>query len=98
MAIAVLIRLLSLGGRSPLARKLVLSETLDAEAGYLSHEVPEAELAGASGTALTLLRPAGKARIEGRRVDVETEGGFVEKGEEVRMLRQEEGRIVVRRA
>ncbi len=57
-----------------------------------------ADLIGETGTTTTALRPAGKARIAGKRRNVETEGDFIDKGEEVRVLRQEPGRIVVRRA
>ncbi len=95
--IAILIRFLSAGSRSLLGRRLVLAEGLDAAAGFRSHEAPAADLVGATGTAATPLRPAGKARIDGRRLNVETEGDFVAKGEEVRVLRHEEGRVVVRR-
>ena len=97
VVMALLVRYVTFDARSPLGRRLILAGGLGAEAGFQSHE-PAADLVGASGTSLTALRPAGKARIDGRRVNVETEGDFVDKGEEVRVVRQEEGRIVVRRA
>jgi len=98
VTIAVLVRFVALGGsRGGVAGRLVLAGGLTTESGYSSHEASTGELVGQTGTALTPLRPAGKARIEGKRWNVETEGGFVEEGEEVRVLRQEPGRIVVRR-
>ncbi len=97
LVIAGLLRLVPLGSKTRLGKSLVLDEPLQAAAGYRSHERPDDALAGRTGTALTALRPAGKARIEGRRLNVETEGGFVAQGEKVRVLRQEEGRVVVRR-
>ena len=80
-----------------LGGKLVLDEGLGAKAGYLSHEAADDGLVGRTGEALTALRPSGKARIDGKRLNVETEGGFVAAGESVRVLRREPGRIVVRR-
>ena len=50
---------------------------------------------GETGTAITDLRPAGKARIGDRLVDVMTQGEFVEKDAMIRVLRIEGNRIVV---
>lgn len=77
---------------------LMLDATLDRQGGYLSHDEDDRSLTGATGEALTPLRPAGRARIAGQRMMVETEGDFVERGDPVKVLRVEEGRIVVRRA
>ncbi len=54
-----------------------------------------AELVGKTGVATTTLRPAGKAKIEGRLVDVVTQGDFIEKDAKIRVLRLEGNRIVV---
>lgn len=97
VVLALLIRYVTFDTRSPLGRRLVLAGALDTSAGFESHERVE-NLVGRTGTTLTPLRPAGKIRIDGRRWNVETEGDFVDNGEEVRVLRQEPGRIVVRRA
>jgi membrane-bound serine protease (ClpP class) len=48
------------------------------------------------GTAASPLRPAGKARFGDEYVDVVTEGSFVEKGAEVRVVRVRGNRVVVR--
>jgi membrane-bound serine protease (ClpP class) len=52
-------------------------------------------LRGRSGTAASMLRPAGLAQIEGRRVDVLTEGDFIPVGTPVRVTRVEGARIFV---
>ena len=57
-AIGVLIRFFSFGAKGPLGRRLVLAEGLDSAAGFRSHEAPAQELVGATGPALTPLRPA----------------------------------------
>jgi membrane-bound serine protease (ClpP class) len=51
---------------------------------------------GAVGVAATALRPAGRATLDGHGVDVTSEGGFVEPGTRVRVVRVEGSRVVVR--
>jgi membrane-bound serine protease (ClpP class) len=75
---------------SAMARMFVLKRQI----GTVGAEKPE--LLGQSGVALTALRPAGTAVINGKRVDVVTEGGFVEKGRPVQVIGIEGLRVVVR--
>ena len=84
--------------KSPLARPAVLSAEMTAEAGYVAEMVPDADtLKGLHGTVMGGLRPAGKVEFEdGRRVGVVSEGPFVEDGEQVKVLRIEGNRIIVR--
>jgi len=56
----------------------------------------KADLLGKSGVALSALRPAGIAQIDGRRVDVTTAGAFIEKGETVTVVKAEGIQILVR--
>ena len=51
--------------------------------------------AGQTGTAITLLRPSGKANIDGIRYDVVTQGDFVPKGSKIRVATIKGTRIVV---
>ncbi|MBV9717821.1 MAG: nodulation protein NfeD [Candidatus Eremiobacteraeota bacterium] len=53
------------------------------------------DLRGRAGTAASYLRPAGIASIEGRRVDVLTEGEFIAQGTPIRVVRVEGARIFV---
>src|SRR5688572_7267936 len=62
--------------------------------GNLGVEKPE--LIGQSGTAFTPLRPAGTALLNGQRVDVVSEGAFIEKGRNVKVVAVEGLRVVVR--
>ena|SRR5947207_10824325 len=62
--------------------------------GDIGTEKPE--LLDQTGTALTPLRPSGTASINGRRVDVVTEGPFVERGATVKVIAVEGMRVVVR--
>jgi len=94
VAIAVAIRVLR---RRPTRRRLVLDTELGAEEGFAS--APEADRAwlGKRGTAASSLRPAGIADIEGERVDVVSDGEFIEPGEPIVVVRVDGNRIVVRR-
>ena len=54
------------------------------------------KMVGARGIALTDLRPSGVARIDNHRIDVVTEGGFIEKGKTIEVIADEEYRRVVK--
>jgi membrane-bound serine protease (ClpP class) len=53
------------------------------------------DLHGRTGTAASFLRPAGIAAIDGRRIDVLTEGEFIPQGTPIRVVRVEGSRIFV---
>ncbi len=60
----------------------------------------DSELAGLvqkRGVTLSPLRPAGFARIEGRKVDVQTRGEMLDQGVEVEVVEAQANRVVVRR-
>ncbi len=52
-------------------------------------------LRGRTGTAVSFLRPAGIASIDGRRVDVLTSGEFIAQGTPIRVVRVEGARVFV---
>ena len=62
--------------------------------GNIDAEKPE--LLDQTGVAFTDLRPAGTALIDGKRVDVVTEGGYVSKNTPIRVIEVEGMRVVVR--
>lgn len=77
------------------ARLKMVTSLSDAHA--TGQDVQEAEsLIGEMGEALTALRPAGVARISGRRFDVVTQGAFVERGQAVKVVEASGNRIQVR--
>ena len=53
-------------------------------------------LVGKSGTTTSVLRPAGIGDFDGVRLNVVTEGSFIEKGEPIEIVRVDGSRIVVR--
>ena len=62
--------------------------------GEIGTENPS--LVNQTGQTLTTLRPSGTAVINGKRVDVVTEGAFIEPGQSVKVVAVEGLRVVVR--
>jgi membrane-bound serine protease (ClpP class) len=83
--------------RLPLGRRLILETGLPAGEGYASAPESDRSWLGKSGTALSPLRPAGIAEIEGERVDVVSDGELIESGAPIVVTRVDGNRIVVRR-
>lgn len=65
--------------------------------GNLDREDEQPSLVGLRGTVLSDLRPGGIATIQGQRVDVVTEGGYIAAGEAIVVVLDERYRRVVRR-
>lgn len=93
-AIIALPLLFKLFKRLGLIRKLSLPDNMDVDAGYVSHTHKES-MVGKTGEALTVLRPAGTARIDGQRVGVLTSGAFIERGQKIVVVEHTPGRVVV---
>ncbi len=74
-----------------------LREATTKEAGYISGDV-RPDLVGLRGTAATDLRPAGVGVFGDERVDVVSEGPWIEAGQPIEILRSEGYRCVVRKA
>ena len=81
----------------PFGRRLVLETEVDASHGYVSAPESDHRWLGRTGTAMSPLRPAGIAEIDGTRVDVVSEGGFIDAGTVIEVTRVDGNRIVVRR-
>ena len=78
--------------RGKLPKSLILDQ---AEEDYRSSEDLSA-LLGTTGRTVTVLRPAGMAELGGRKVDVVTQGEFLDKDSLVEVVEAAGGRIVVR--
>ena len=75
--------------------KLVLKDATTSEEGYVSNE-NRIELIGKVGQTLTPLRPAGVVLVEDERLDVVSEGTFIDAYKQVKIVKVEGSRIVVR--
>jgi len=68
-------------------QKMVVQGVQDSSQGYSVAEEKTSSLIGATGVAVTDLRPAGKVEIQDVRYDASTEGEFIEKGATVKVNR-----------
>jgi len=80
---------------------LVLSAESAGDASAGAHDLPEGMedrqgLVGLTGVTDSALRPTGKARIEGKRLEVESRGGYVDRGVKVKVVEVVGRRIVVK--
>ena len=97
LALAVSLALLRLLPHLPFGRRLVLETELTVREGFASAPETDRVWLGKRGTAASTLRPAGIAEIEGERVDVVSDGEFIDEGEPITVVRVDGNRIVVRR-
>lgn len=79
------------------ARRMGLRHELKVEGGFVA-TADLSHLVGHKGEALTVLRPAGCARLDGKRVDVVTAGEFIPAGTVVVVTLVEGSRVEVRPA
>jgi membrane-bound serine protease (ClpP class) len=82
---------------SPLYQKFVLTAEERRANGFESSESDLARMKGMRGTAVSNLRPAGKANINGKTVDVVSRGDFIEPGDTIEVVEVVGNRVVVRR-
>jgi len=98
LAIAGTFALLRVLPSMPFGRRLVLATGMQAGLGYVSTPDSDRRWLDRSGTSISPLRPAGIAEIDGTRVDVVSDGGFIEAGAAIQVTRVDGNRIVVRQA
>jgi membrane-bound serine protease (ClpP class) len=77
--------------------KLVLSSTQLSSEGYISVDTKQRDLIGQTGVAASTLRPNGRVIIEGEHYDANAASGYIEKGEEVKVVRYETNQLYVRK-
>lgn len=74
--------------------RIVLNETESSEAGYRASEDMQVFL-GKEGVATTVLRPTGMAEFDGVKLNVVSEGEYIQAGAKVQIVRVEGSRILV---
>lgn len=93
--IAAVILFKWIGMERGIFRHIILRDEASNELGYVT-SVSRVDLLGAEGIAVTPLRPAGTAVINDERLDVVSEGSFIEKDVAIKIIQAEGRRIVVR--
>ena len=96
LAIAISMSLRSVASGKLKNSKIILKDTESNEAGYRSNKDMQVFL-DRVGQTTTVLRPTGMADFDGVRLNVVSEGDFISAGENVRVIRIEGSRIVVRK-
>ena len=82
--------------KSSLFRKVSVQSIISKEKGYIGVDLTTKALEGKTGAAFTILRPAGKVKIEGDIYDATAETGYIEKGEKIFVVRFETAQLIVR--
>ncbi len=79
-----------------LLQRVSLSSRQYKETGYTAPKPGLARYVGSRGTVITPLRPSGTVEVDGERLDVVTEGGFIPRDAKVEVINVEGSRIIVR--
>lgn len=80
--------------KSAIWNRLILQDNIAIKSGYATRPSFE-HLVGAEGIAITTLRPAGSAMIDGIRVDVVTEGDYIDHDSKIIVKAVEGSKVVV---
>jgi membrane-bound serine protease (ClpP class) len=83
---------------SPKLSRLTLDSVQESNRGFGSIDSRQKEMIGKYGLAHTVLRPSGRIEIEGQLFDARAEIGYIEKGEKIRVVRDETGQLYVVKA
>ena len=89
--------LVIVGARMLAASRATLRDTLDSKSGAVSQPPEWSQVEGRDGVAVTMLRPAGSAMIDGKKYDVVTRGDFLDKGTQITVIAVDSNRIVVKK-
>ncbi len=91
----LLIIVLRSAKKGKLSKILILRSALSKEKGFSSAE-DYTSLIGKEGITLTQLRPSGIGEFDGKRLDVVSEGQYIETGTKISVIHTEGSRIVVK--
>jgi membrane-bound serine protease (ClpP class) len=83
--------------RSKTFQKLILDTEEKTQEGFRSSPVEYEQYLGETGTALSTLRPAGIGIFGNKRLDIVAEGEFIEKDSQVKIVKVEGYKILVRK-
>ena len=84
--------------KTPFWDRITLTRQMRREDGFSAQQPGLESLRGKTGVARTNLRPAGVAEIDGKPVDVVTEGDMLDLGTRIVVVQVEGNRVVVKRA
>jgi len=76
-------------------KNIGLDATEQKKEGFISIDTRQKEMTGKTGIAHTMLRPSGMVEIDNELFDAVAIVGYIEKGERVKVIRDESGQIYV---
>lgn len=79
----------------PFFEKVILRDSTNKESGYTSHD-DRSHLIGKVCTTFTALRPSGIILVDDERIDAVSDGNFIQKDQQVKIVQVEGTRVVVR--
>jgi len=82
---------------SPIIPGLALNDVQTTKEGFSSFDLSLNEIVGKNGVAFTLLRPGGKIQVNNEIYDAVAETGYVQKGDEIVVVKFETGQLYVRK-
>ena len=82
-------------GTSGFFKGLSLDARQERSEGFIGIDTHQKDMIGKNGTAYTVLRPSGKVRIEGELFDAMAEIGYIQKGDPIKVIRDEAGQLYV---
>lgn len=75
--------------------RLALNTVQKREEGYIGIDLHQKQMIGKTGVAQTILRPSGRVEIDGEIYDAKAEISYIEKGEKIKVIRDEAGQLYV---
>ncbi|MGE4357368.1 MAG: nodulation protein NfeD [Candidatus Omnitrophota bacterium] len=96
VTLAVLLVSINFIPRTGLWKKIILQQKETKEEGYTAIDLTKENLIGKIGKTITTLRPAGKADFSGKIMDVVSEGEFIDRNKEIKVVSVEGNKIVVK--
>lgn len=96
LSLLLILFLIKVFPKTSLWKKMCLNKTMSKGAGYSSEREGYSDLLGKEGKTITLLRPVGTALINGRRVDVTAEIGTITENKNIKVVKVEGNRVVVK--
>ncbi|MDQ0213924.1 membrane-bound serine protease (ClpP class) [Oikeobacillus pervagus] len=94
-SLAMIIMVKVLGKRMKFFKKIILTDSTTTEKGYVSN-INRGDLLGKIAVTITPLRPSGTVLANDERIDAVSEGGYIEKDRQVKIIKVVGSRIVVR--
>ena len=92
--VAALFIFVKFASKGRITRRIILPDKLDSKSGFDSTK-NQKELIGMEGISLSILRPSGTAQFNDGKYDVVSQGEFIAKGTNIKIIDVEGRRIIV---